>query len=271
MFRHLDLFSGIGGFALAAQMVGGIQTTQFVEIDRYCQKILNKNFAGVPIHDDIRTYTANLGDFDVITFGSPCQDFSGANANGRGLEGERSGLFFEAIRVLRLVRPQYAIFENVANVLRKDCGRHFQQILRAFYESGYDAEWQVISAASLGAPHLRERLFIVAYTKDKGAIRRQWEQSNGSKVDRCNSSQGNGSNDGSKIIADSSCNRIQRPILSRASFGHSGWSVEPAICRVDARIPHRVDRLKGLGNSVVPQVAAIAFERVFEIESGVSQ
>jgi DNA (cytosine-5)-methyltransferase 1 len=85
VLRHLDLFSGIGGFSLAAQMVGGIRTEQFVEIDPYCQRVLKKNFPGVPIHDDIRTYTANLGEFDLITFGSPCQDVSFAG-KGAGIK-----------------------------------------------------------------------------------------------------------------------------------------------------------------------------------------
>ena len=156
--KVLDLFSGVGGFAIAAHWAG-FQTTQFVEIEPFCQQILSKLFQGVPIHGDITTFTAARGAYDIVTFGSPCQDFSYANANGRGLEGKRSGLFYEAIRIVREVRPKYCVFENVPGLFK----RGFEQVLWEFSESGYDAEWQTISAASLGAPHLRKRVFIVAY------------------------------------------------------------------------------------------------------------
>ncbi len=242
--KHLDLFSGIGGFALAARMVGGINTTQFVEIDPYAQKVLQKNFPGVPIHGDITTFTSELGAYDIITFGSPCQDFSSANPNGRGLEGKRSGLFFEAIRLLRVVRPGYAVFENVANVLTKDGGQHFEQILWAFSESGYDAEWQTISAASVGAPHLRERVFIVAYTNSK---RSQGLWSEYRLYENCQERQIGG------------CHKNHEYI--------NHWRTKPRVCGVDARVPRRVDRIRGLGNAVVPQVAAIALQRVLDIEN----
>lgn len=291
--RHLDLFSGIGGFALAAQMVGGIETQQFVEIEPYCQKVLAKNFPGVPIHDDITTYSALPGSFDLITFGSPCQDFSTANPNGRGLEGKRSGLFYEAIRVIRAVRPQYAIFENVANVLNKDGGWQFQQILRAFWESGFDAEWQTISAASVGAPHLRERVFIVAYSNrercDNGrnpkrehaillAQERQASQNQQQRDRRqCVSSQV------CEADADTTGIRLQRRYstrcdakivkpgicaeLTRIHSGRNSWAVEPGILRVANGVPNRMDRIKGLGNAVVPQVAAIALQRVVDLDA----
>ena len=237
--RHLDLFSGIGGFALAALMVGGINTTQFVEIDPYCQKVLSKNFPGVPIHNDITTFTAAPGEFDLITFGSPCQDFSSANPNGRGLEGKRSGLFFEAIRLLRMVRPGYAVFENVANVLTKDGGQHFEQILWAFSESGYDAEWQTISSASVGAPHLRERIFIVAYSNST-RLKKQYPSTKPKRSGYC----------------------------TRASnSGGTFWTTQSSPSGVADGVPRRLDRIRGLGNAVVPQVAAIALQRILDIEN----
>jgi len=164
MLKHLDLFSGIGGFALAARMVGGIKTIQFVEIDPYAQKVLAKNFPGVPIHDDVTTFAPDRGSFDLVTGGFPCQDISSANPNGRGLEGERSGLFYELMQIVRNCRPRYLVLENVSALYSKHGGRDMGSVLWELSQSGFTAEWQTISAASLGAPHLRERVFIVAYT-----------------------------------------------------------------------------------------------------------
>ena len=110
--RHLDLFSGIGGFALAAKWIG-ITTTQFVEVDPFCQKVLQKNFPGVPIHDDVTTFTAPRGVFDIATGGYPCQDNSLANPRGKGLDGDRSGLWFEMLRVIDECRPKMVVVENV--------------------------------------------------------------------------------------------------------------------------------------------------------------
>jgi DNA-cytosine methyltransferase len=161
VLRHLDLFSGIGGFSLAAKMVGGIRTEQFVEIDPYCQRVLKKNFPGVPIHDDIRTYTANFGEFDLITFGSPCQDVSFAGKGAGIKEGTRSGLFLEAIRILRVVRPRFAIMENVPGLL----AGHMGIVLKEFSEIGFDVEWSVVSCVEVGGVHLRERVWVVAHSQ----------------------------------------------------------------------------------------------------------
>ena len=116
--KLLDLFSGIGGFSYAAErIVGGFKTTQFVELDPYCQKVLRKNFPNTPIHDDIKTFTAKRGQFDIITAGFPCQDLSVAGKQ-RGIgEGTRSGLFYEIIRLLGEIQPRFVLFENVRNLL----------------------------------------------------------------------------------------------------------------------------------------------------------
>ena len=114
--KLLDLFSGIGGFSYAGEkIVGGFKTTQFVELDPYCQKVLRKNFPNNPIHADIKTFTAKPGQFDVFTIGFPCQDLSVAGRQKGIGEGTRSGLFYESIRLLREVRPKFALFENVRN------------------------------------------------------------------------------------------------------------------------------------------------------------
>ena len=177
--KILDLFSGIGGFSYAAErIVGGYKTTQFVELDPYCQSVLRKNFPNTPIHDDIRTFTAKPRQFDVFTIGFPCQDLSVAGRQKGIGEGTRSGLFYESIRLLREVRPRFALFENVRNLLSHEKGETFQEVLFQIAKSGYHAEWSVISAKDLGACHLRKRLWIVAYSNDYGLQRREFETCN---------------------------------------------------------------------------------------------
>ena len=179
VLKILDLFSGIGGFSYAAEkIVGGFETTQFVEVDPYCQSVLRKNFPNTPIHDDIRTFTAKPGQFDVFTIGFPCQDLSVAGKQ-RGInEQTRSGLFYESIRLLREVRPRFALFENVRNLLSHEKGETFQEVLFQIAKSGYSCEWAVISAKDLGACHLRQRVWIIAYSNDYGQQRREHEACN---------------------------------------------------------------------------------------------
>ena len=177
--KILDLFSGIGGFSYAAErIVGGYKTTQFVELDPYCQSVLRKNFPNTPIHDDIRTFTAKPRQFDVFTIGFPCQDLSVAGRQKGIGEGTRSGLFYESIRLLREVRPRFALFENVRNLLSHEKGETFQEVLFQIAKAGYNAEWSVVSAKDLGACHLRERVWIVAYSNDYGQQRGEYETRN---------------------------------------------------------------------------------------------
>jgi len=168
--KVLDCFSGIGGFALAESFFEGqFETKQFVEINSYCQQVLSKNFKGVPIHDDIKTFTAPRGSFQVCTFGFPCQDISVAGSQKGISGGTRSGLFYECIRLLREIRPQFAIFENVRNLLSIEEGKVFQEVLFQIAQAGYDAEWSVVSARDVGGCHLRERVWIIAYPKHNGS------------------------------------------------------------------------------------------------------
>ncbi len=164
--KILDTFAGIGGFSYAAhELVGGFETTQFVEIDPFCQKILKKHFPKVPCHDDIKTFTAFPGQYDVITGGFPCQDISVAGRREGITDQSRSGLFYELIRVIRLVRPKFVVMENVAAILNNG----LDIVLGELSEAGYDAEWSIISASSLGAAHRRSRWWCVAYTNDYGS------------------------------------------------------------------------------------------------------
>ena len=165
--RMLDTFAGIGGFSYAAtKLVGGYRTTQFIEIDPFCQKILKKHFPFTPIHDDIRTFTAIPGQYDVLCGGFPCQSISVAGNRAGITEESRSGIFYELMRVIRMVRPRFVVLENVAAILNNG----LDLVLGALSPTGYDAEWSVISASSLGACHRRSRWWCVAYTNDYGSL-----------------------------------------------------------------------------------------------------
>jgi DNA (cytosine-5)-methyltransferase 1 len=163
----LDLFSGIGGFAIASDLVGGFETVAFCEIDPYCQKVLNLRYPGIPVFNDVTTLTAqSLRDagierIDAIFGGFPCQDISNAGKQA-GIEGERSGLFFEIIRLICEIRPRIVVLENVAALL----GRGMERVLWELAQVGYDAEWSIVSCAEVGGCHRRERVWIVAYPSD---------------------------------------------------------------------------------------------------------
>ena len=131
--KILDTFAGIGGFSYAAEkLIGGFETTQYIEIDPFCQKVLKKHWPHVPIHDDIRTFTAKPKEYQVICGGFPCQDISVAGLQKGITEETRSGLFFELMRVIRMVRPQYVVLENVAAILN----RGLDIVLRELSEAG---------------------------------------------------------------------------------------------------------------------------------------
>lgn len=155
--KVLDLFSGIGGFSLGLHRTGGFETVNFCEMKPHAQAVLAKNFPGVPCHSDVTTYPFTEGEADVITAGFPCQDISFAGV-GAGLAGARSGLYREVVRALRMVRPRYAVLENVAALLSRGLGT----VLGDVAEVGYDAEWHCIPASAAGAPHRRDRIWIVA-------------------------------------------------------------------------------------------------------------
>ena len=167
--RVLDLFSGIGGFALAGQWVWGDdhEIVGFCEIDKYCHKVLNKNFPGVPIYEDIQKLNGkDFKNIDLITGGFPCQDLSVAG-RGKGLideetgEKTRSGLWFEMLRIISEVRPRFALIENVPMLTIRGGTR----VIADLTKIGYDAEWTIIGADDVGAWHKRKRIWIVSYPR----------------------------------------------------------------------------------------------------------
>jgi len=174
--RVLDLFSGIGGFSLGLERTGGFETVAFCEIEDFPRRVLAKHWPGVPCYDDVRTLTAErlaadgITGIDVITGGFPCQDISTAGKQAGLGEGTRSGLWSEIIRLSRELRPRLILVENVSNLLAGPAerpGGWFGRVLGDLAECGYDAEWENIPAAAVGAPHPRERVWIAAYPAEE--------------------------------------------------------------------------------------------------------
>lgn len=263
----LDLFSGIGGFSLGLERAG-MKTVAFCEVDKKCQQVLKKHWPGVPIFDDVTTLKgADIEEtVDVICGGFPCQDISLAG-KGAGLEGKRSGLWSEFKRLIEEIKPKYAIIENVS-ALRS---RGLDQVLREISEIGYDAEWYCITASSVGAPHRRDRIWILAYPNS--ARRRESNQ----EMERGSSKQSDSSSvQSSQDVSNTNVTRLERWLSDgiassqgweessdgcttersvRWRRGRNGeWTSEPSVGRVVDGFPGRVDRLKQLGNAVVPQI-----------------
>jgi DNA (cytosine-5)-methyltransferase 1 len=164
----LDLFSGIGGFSLGLERAG-MRTVAFCEIDPHARAILADHWPNVPCYDDVRSLTASRLradgiNPDVICGGFPCQDVSISNVTGSGLDGSRSGLWFEYARIIGELRPRFVLVENVAELLNRGMGR----VLGALAELGYDAEWRVLRGLDVGLPFIRERVWIVAEPQRQG-------------------------------------------------------------------------------------------------------
>lgn len=162
-----SLFSGIGGFELGLERTGGFETKWQCEIDPFCLKVLAKHWPDIKRFTDIKKMgmEEEIPYADVICGGFPCQDISCAG-KGAGIHAARSGLWWEMLRIIRLVRPRYVLVENVAALLN----RGLDEVLGSLAESGYDAEWQMLSASMFGASHQRERFFLIAYPQGKRLV-----------------------------------------------------------------------------------------------------
>jgi len=328
--KILDLFSGIGGFSLGLERAG-MQTIAFCEVDPVCRQVLKKHWPNVPIFEDVKTLTAkDIHDtVDVICGGFPCQDISLAG-RGAGLAGERSGLWYEYHRLIEEIRPRYVIIENVA-ALRS---RGLDEVLRCLDALGYDAEWHCIPAAAVGAPHQRDRIWIVARAVDypisigRNSGRDGHRQDDGDQssatsknsLDMANAnnngwdgaqntqsySSGNdrsqaGTDVAIKLTRSSDVGENVRggspeTMANSSSIGLSGqrqleqpehptaivngeaiksqygrvasiWATEPDVGRVAHGVPKRVDRLKQLGNAVVPQIPELIGRAILAYEN----
>ena len=293
VFRLLDLFSGIGGFSLGLERTGGFRTVAFCEIEPFCRAVLKKHWPAVPCYPDVKILTADALArdgiaVDVICGGFPCQDISVAG-KGAGITGERSGLWSEYARIIGEIRPRYVIVENVAALLNRGLSR----VLGDLAALGYDAEWNCIPASAVGAPHRRDRLWIVAHP-ERGGLQAGGAKGNGDDGSLCGGREHPGY---VQAIADAGRDMADAPIDGRrsgrpwrsypegawelesalcdangarlevwegvgrdtlqecaAAVGANWWSVEPDIRRVAHGVPARVDRLRSLGNAVVPQI-----------------
>lgn len=276
--KVLDLFAGIGGFTLGLERAG-FETVAFCEIEPYAQKVLAKNWPGVPIYDDVRTITADrlaadgIG-VDVITGGFPCQDISTAGRQA-GIEGERSGLWTECARLIGELRPRYAIFENVTNLLNGERGAWFKRVLWDISALGYDAEWHCIPASELGAHHRRDRVWIVAYPNGDGQSIRSI---NAGKIQEAallaDSMRTRGplglSTQGHREKRDSKITDYLRHRLRRRERADC-WATEPDVGRVANGVPSRSHRLKCLGNAVVPPIPELIGRAIMQNEGANEQ
>lgn len=245
MLTMLDLFSGIGGFSLAAAWTGGIRTVAFCEIEPFCQKVLHKHWSEVPVHADIKELNGhNLvrehGAIDIVCGGFPCQPFSCAGQR-RGKDDDRY-LWPEMLRVITEVRPTWVIGENVENATRLI----LDELLDNLEEINYEARPFVISSYCAGAWFDGKRVFVVASSNDRGGS--LWRNTQFQTV---NKTDGGRRNDGYGTPEFVSGER---------------WKIESRPCGVVDGIPHRVDRIRGLGNAIVPQVVYPIFQAIVEIE-----
>jgi len=278
--RQLDLFSGIGGFALAASWVWGDkhEIVGFCEIDSFCQKVLKKHWPDAPIYSNIKELKGDqFNAIELITGGFPCQPYSVAGKQ-EGAKDDRA-LWPEMFRVIRETRPRWVIAENVPGIINME----LDQVLFDLESEGYTWEAFIIPACAVDAPH-----WILAYSSSNGFNwskklrgddpsndngKKGKNQSGGIKrcchiwVDVADSQEpglSNGRQSGIKTGQDEKNGGMAFPGSERC--GGSWWAIEPAVGRVANGIPNRVDRLRGLGNAIVPQVATVIMQIIKEAD-----
>jgi DNA (cytosine-5)-methyltransferase 1 len=236
-----SLFAGIGGMDLGLERAG-MRCVWQVEIDPYARRVLEQHWPHVRRHDDVRTFPpAGEWGCDLICGGFPCQDISRAGRMEGIDDGKSSSLWTQFARVLRVVRPRFALVENVARLLVGGIGT----VLGDLAACGYDAEWDCVPAASVGARHFRDRVYVLAYRRpgdldDPGGGRRR---------------------------APEETYFAGRPFAELPG----GWPAEPGVGRVAHGLPRPLDRRRrrrvaALGNAVVPQVAEWIGRRIVEAE-----
>jgi DNA (cytosine-5)-methyltransferase 1 len=234
----LDLFSGIGGMALGFQQAG-LRPVAFCENHPYARAILARAWPTIPCYKDIRLLTAKILQDDhvprpeILCGGFPCQDLSTAG-RAAGLDGTRSGLWHEMLRLVRECRPDWVVVENVPALRVRGADR----VLAGLDAAGY-ASWPlVVGAAHAAAPHRRSRVFILAHATGAGLAQRLSHPTH------------------------------PAPILP--TVRHAGWATEPSLDRVAYGVPTRVDRLRALGNAVVPDVAAMIAQALLTAQAALA-
>jgi DNA (cytosine-5)-methyltransferase 1 len=271
--KILDLFSGIGGFSLGLEATGHFETAAFCEIDPYCKQVLKKHWPDVPIFDDIRQLKGtDIGTIDIITGGYPCQPFSVAGK--QKAEQDPRHLWPEYFRLIQELRPTWVIGENVSGHIKLG----LDSVLEDLASEGYSSRTFSISASSIGANHKRERIWTVAYSsriadamrgidyclsKESGS----WSYYEGRGRGNANGISHPSTNErlDSEDVANTDSERgclwetdrqdaedVRQSPRGKETFGW--WNIEPRVGRVAHGIPKRVDRLKTLGNAVVPHI-----------------
>lgn len=244
----LDLFSGIGGFSLGLERAG-MRTVAFCEIEPFQRAVLRKNFPNVRQYDDVRTLTAEtlardgIG-VDVICGGFPCQDISAAG-KGAGIEGERSGLWSEIARLVGELRPRFVIVENSSMLLN----RGLVKVLGDLAAIGYDAEWECVPAASVGAPHIRDRIWLLAYPGQE--LREDVRGQFGFRdvLPRRDN----------RAKAEWGEDRELAPLVPGVDprAPSDWWLHQSRVDRTANGLPGQLDRVGACGNAVVPQIPEI--------------
>lgn len=258
----IDTFSGIGGFSLAGSWIGW-RTIQFCEIDKFCQKVLKYHWPDVPLHEDIKTLTSEIikssplyeeSESTIFVGGVPCQPWSLAGKR-KGKADDRN-LWPQTVKLIGAIHPDWAVLENVFGLTNWNGGVVFREVLSDLEYEGYEVQPFIIPACAVNAPHRRDRVWIVGNAKDKGRRERN-RQKNGNdkwKMGECGQ-------EGNEIRADGGT------VSQRYDWSTDWLEVATELCRMDDGIStgldlsgytyaqHRVQRLKALGNSIVPQVA----------------
>jgi len=297
--KVLDLFSGIGGFSLGLESVGYFETIAFVEKDKFCQKVLRKNFPGIPIEDEIRNVKGDRYKAEVITAGFPCQPFSVAGKR-KGTTDDRY-LWDEMLRVITEVKPRWVVGENVQGIINIDNGLVLRQVQTDLETQGFQVQCFLIPASGIGAWHKRNRVWIIANSKiiRSGKSRninqeKRLEESNPTQFDGSSSDV---SNSNSRLrrrrgtIKESGANEIwgfyptqeeqtEQHIRSKAircdaisEQAKSWWQTQSSFCGVPDGISYELDknranRIKALGNSIVPLIAREIGKAIIEAEFG---
>jgi len=290
MLRHLDLFSGLGGFSLGLEATGGFETVAFCDIEKFSRKVLKKHWPNVKQYKDIKELTYEqikedtLAPIDIVTGGYPCQPFSIAGSQ-RG-EKDKRHLWPDMFRIVKECKPTWVIGENVSGHIKLG----LDTVLQDLESEGYSVRAFSISASSVGANHQRERVWIIAHsnmenTRQHGRrIESTWDtESIGPRTSEetewsPNSDKVNGSSERASLVGESSDTnsqglqgrrseqQLRENETERPTSWDSWWESEPSVGRVANGIPHRVDRLKGLGNSLVPAIPFIIGQSILREE-----
>ncbi len=249
-----SLFAGIGGIDLGFERAG-FKTLWQVEIDPYCRKVLERHFPEAERFEDVREVGKhNLKPVDVICGGFPCQDISNAGDQA-GIDGLRSGLWSEFHRVIRILRPRYAFIENVAALV----GLGLERVLCDLAAIGYDAEWQLVSAADIGASHWRSRIWILAYPGCAGIHERGFDSDALSEVPILR-----GTPRHELPREQSISEKVLAQLRGTRAGSHPHWEIEPDLARVVDGVPKRMDRIRGCGNAVVPQIPELYAKEIIK-------